>query len=160
MQIRLAGAEDWEAVRDLRLEARRTAPLAFGSTVAQEQDRSAEDWTRWIATADVFLAEDDGVPRGLASAVDNGDGSTSVFAMYVTPAARGCGLSHRLLDAVVTGCRDRGGSRLLLHLADGNPAAAGSYAAYGFTPTGRRQPLPHAPHVGETELSVDIAPSD
>lgn len=162
MLIRRARAEDWQAVRDLRLEALTVAPMAFGSTLAQEQDRLESDWVGWIATAHLLGAFDDDIPGtadravGMVSGIDRGEGSMAVYAMYVTPAARGSGLAHRLLDGLAAACRSLGGHRLVLDVTEPNLAALAVYLGYGFTPTGRTKPLPHAPDVEEIEMAVDI----
>ena len=35
-ELRTVGADDWQAMRDIRLDALREAPYAFASTYAQE----------------------------------------------------------------------------------------------------------------------------
>ena len=42
--VRRVGAEEWERLRVIRLRALTDAPMAFGSTLADEQARSDEFW--------------------------------------------------------------------------------------------------------------------
>jgi hypothetical protein len=47
---------DWQALRDIRLEALRAAPTAFGSTYQQEAARGEAHWHARIARGGTFLA--------------------------------------------------------------------------------------------------------
>ena len=76
----------------------------------------------------------------------------SLTAMYVEAAARGSGCARRLVDAVAGAAREAGASSLLLHVTEGNLPAERLYRRCGFIPTGRRQPLPHAPQLAEVEM--------
>jgi hypothetical protein len=72
---RLAQAEDWRAVRALRLRALADAPDAFEITLAQAEQWTDEDWRRRAAEGDerlTFVEEDDdgnlgGMAVGLSS---------------------------------------------------------------------------------------------
>ena len=72
MEIRSTTGDDWELVRDVRLRALAEAPLAFGSTLADERDRSEDEWRRWAGrgrSGDGVMFVADGGDRfvGLAS---------------------------------------------------------------------------------------------
>lgn len=53
-----------------------------------------------------------------------------------------------------------GAREVALWVADGNTAAAAAYRLAGFVPTGRRQPLPSNPAVGEEEWVLAVPALD
>jgi hypothetical protein len=71
-RIRTFVPHEWSTYRDLRLRALADSPDAFGSTLAEEQDRSDAEWSRRLASgADSrsnlpLVAEVRGEPIGLA----------------------------------------------------------------------------------------------
>lgn len=56
----------------------------------------------------------------------------NVHDVYVAPACRGQGLSHRMLQRVEDVARARGCGKLTLEVLDGNAAAIASYRRFGF----------------------------
>jgi GNAT superfamily N-acetyltransferase len=74
----------------------------------------------------------------------------------VSPPHRGRRLAEHLIDAVRGWALDGGADELTLWVADGNTAAVRAYARAGFVPTGRRQPLPSDPSVGEEQWALGL----
>jgi RimJ/RimL family protein N-acetyltransferase len=97
-----------------------------------------------------FVAEVDGAPAGIAAGCPSPE-RTGLISMWVDPAHRGRRLADALIGAVLAWAVDEGARELTLWVADGNEAATRAYARAGFAPTGRRQPLPSDPAVGEEE---------
>ena len=64
-----ADAEDWAAVREIRLRALSDAPDAFASRLADERDRPESQWRDRLSSPDAstFLALDGGEPVGLVT---------------------------------------------------------------------------------------------
>ena len=54
--VRATVVDDWQVLRDIRLEALRDAPAAFGSTYERESGRGEARWRDWIARGGTFLA--------------------------------------------------------------------------------------------------------
>ena len=48
--VRETVMDDWQALRDIRLEALRNEPTAFGTTYEQEAARGQEHWHRLART--------------------------------------------------------------------------------------------------------------
>ena len=97
-----------------------------------------------------FVAEAGGLPAGLAAgraAVTH----LGLISMWVRPAHRGHRLADHLIAAVRAWGVTQGAGELVLWVADGNAAAMRAYERAGFVPTGRRQPLPNDPDVGEEQ---------
>jgi predicted GNAT family acetyltransferase len=76
--------------------------------------------------------------------------------MWVHPHHRGHGVASTLVDAVAEWAVRDGAGEVALWVADGNAAAAAVYRRAGFVPTGRRQPLPSNPAVGEEEWVLPV----
>lgn len=149
MQIRPAGVEEWERVRDLRLRALAEAPDAFGEQLANAGSADADHWRRyvegWPDSSDhaVLVAADDDGWWGMAVA-DRRRGSpdrADLYGMWVDPARRGEGIGARLVEAVVDWARDRGVATMQLGVTETNPAAMALYRRAGFALTGASEPL-------------------
>src|SRR5262245_34574234 len=111
MQAKITGrrvrAEEWERLRAIRLHALADAPMAFGSTLADEQTRPDEFWRGRAAggASDddraTFIAECDGVWVGIGTCVleegGTGERPAWVFGMWVDPAVRRQGTAQALL---------------------------------------------------------------
>ncbi|GIG63572.1 N-acetyltransferase [Longispora fulva] len=153
--IRRVTPSDAAAVRALRLEALATAPLAFGSTLAEVQARPVEFWTEQIAKNSTggevsqFLAVADG--RLLGSVIGSAEGDlTFIYGVYVRPEARGLGLLDRLTEAVAAWSVEHGRTELRLDVGTHNQPAVNAYRRLGFTETGHTAPYEHGE--GLTEL--------
>lgn len=165
--IRRARAEEWEALRDLRLHSLRADPLAFGSTLAIEaeyvQDRWRERALRGSRAPDssTWVAATEGgrlVGMLVTSVIE---GSVHLFAMWVDPAFRQKGVGGALLDRALTWVsEDHRGRRILLEVNPRQVHAMRLYESRGFRSTGVVRPLGHTPRevVMEMERGPPTAP--
>ena len=159
VSVRRVRAEDWRAVRALRLEALHdpAAPLAFLESYDDAVARPDSFWQERVANAAAGRAAaqfvgitDDG--RWVASVVglreepgthDWGGRpitrlQVQVVGVYVAPDQRGAGLLGRLVDAVRAWAAEHGVDRLRLHVHEHNDRAQAAYRKLGFTFTGAR----------------------
>jgi len=74
------------------------------------------------------------LPEGLA-------GAGEVFALYLTPEARGRGLGRALFGHAVDDLRARGMTPVVVWVFEGNPVGRRFYEAAGFRVDGARQPV-------------------
>ena len=137
--IRVLGVEDAVLYRDIRLEALRLSPEAFGSTYEAEAARPLEFFAGRLSNATVFGAFIGESLFGIAGFRQR-DGlkdqhKGELLGMYVRPAARGSGLGTRLIAAVLGHARGRVEQLQLAVVAD-NEAAYRLYAAAGFVQYG------------------------
>ena len=146
---------DASAFRALRLEALRLCPAAFGSSFEEEQHLTLADFTRRVAPEPpdaVFGAfGDDATLVGMAGFrvhknVKERHKST-LWGMYVQPAAQGRGIAAALVRAIIEHARDLAGVEvLLLTVTADNAAARALYDRAGFVPYGiERRALRLAP---------------
>lgn len=143
MWVHRARADEWEALREIRLAALADSPDAFGSTLAEERDADEARWRGWITGAGwagavaTFVADGPGPLLGMATGYRPNDRPTTgwLFAMWVRPERRGEGIGRQLVAAVEEWAASLDIDRLLLHVTDGNDGAARFYMSCGFVGT-------------------------
>lgn len=137
MVIRRLGIDDFDILRTIRLEALRSDPHAFGSTLEREEGRADADWRAWLGRGATFVAELDDGPVGLVVAMPDEDPATvGLYAMFVAERARRRGLGRQLVDAAVEWAASTGAAHASLMVIDGNEPAATLYESCGFAYTG------------------------
>lgn len=139
--VRLAGPDDVDAFKYIRLEALRLEPAAFASRVEDWQALPDEEWLRRIASGAVFIAFRGDEPVGLMSLMREQSAKSrhraTVVMVYVRASERGAGTGKALLDALTDHARDAGILQLELTVSAENPAAQRFYAREGFAEIGR-----------------------
>ena len=152
--VRATTLDDWQAMRDIRLEALRDTPDAFGSTYARDAAFEPAEWHRRATRDGSFFAFIPGLaePAGLAGGYEEGPGVVELISMFVRPAARGRGVGEALIDAVVAWAKDKGAASVHLWVAESNPPALRLYERCGFTVTPERQQLPSNPALSEVAM--------
>jgi len=150
--------KDWRVMRDIRLEALREDPAAFGSSYAREAVFTETDWRRRASGHGFFayLPDLGAVPVGLVGGIEEGPGVAQLVSMWVSQQARGRQVGTALVTAMADWARDRGLSRLYLWVTDTNRAARTLYERSGFKATGERQPLPSDPARSEIEMMLPL----
>lgn len=155
--VRNVDPEDWPILRDIRLEALRNAPDAFGSSYAEEVPFQQADWLRRISGRSTFFAyvpEISSVePAGLAGGYPEQPGVIELVSMWVRPQARGHRVGEALVTAVADWAKRAEATTLHLWVTEANQSARRLYERCGFTPTGERQPLPSNPSLEELGMA-------
>lgn len=132
-------ADDVSAYRDIRLEALRDSPEAFGSSFEAE-DAQPERWfADRLGSTTVLGAFSGPMLVGIAGfAVQQGQKRAHkgmLWGMYVRPAARKSGVGQRLIEAILD--LARGHVELIqLSVVQENAAARRLYARLGFVDYG------------------------
>jgi GNAT superfamily N-acetyltransferase len=136
--LRRTRGDDWSALREIRLEALRDTPDAFGSTYDEALRFSNEEWRTFAEQRCYFLAERDGTVVGMISGgLNDAHPDTHwLYGMYVTPSERGAGTAQRLVGEVTEWARAAGASEIYLHVGSTVARARAFYAKLGFEPTG------------------------
>ena len=163
--IRRTTADDWQQVRDLRLEMLEDTPLAYGETLATGLTHGEAEWrsrgARGQAPHSVLLAavdDETGEWVGTMGGYLDAPGSPMLVGVYVRPSRRGkeAGVADALLDTVVEWARTEG-SALTLHVHEDNARAVAYYRRRGFEPTGVTVPYVLDPASRELELRLPLA---
>lgn len=158
--VRRIQAEEWGRLREVRLRTLADAPMAFGSTLADEQSRPDAFWQERAAggaageTRITFIAERGDQWLGTATGIpsDEEPGGVSLVGMWVDPLVRRTGAATRLAEAVMAWGRDRGAHQIDLMVTETNEPAVRLYTGLGFCPTGETEPLPHTPSLSEVRM--------
>ena len=150
--VRRVRADEWEALRELRLRALADAALAFSTTLSEAKARD-DAWWREAARRG---AEDDDWATFVAAGGDRllgmatGHNPTeqhhpiddptlpSLMQMWVAPEFRRRGLGRQLVDAVDRWAAARGAPVLRLGVTQSETRSVAFYEALGFRDTGRR----------------------
>jgi GNAT superfamily N-acetyltransferase len=155
--VRETVPDDWQALRDIRLEALREAPAAFWSTYEQEVLRGETYWRDRIAGGGTFLAFIPEVsaskPIGLTGGYQLDPVTVELVSMYVRPVARGRGAGEALVAAVINWASKRNAESVHLWVTETNSHARALYERLGFAPTGERQSLPRDPGLSEVAMA-------
>jgi GNAT superfamily N-acetyltransferase len=158
--VRATTLDDWQAMREIRLQALRDAPDAFGSTYAREIAFEPAEWHRRATRDGSFLAFlPDGELAGLAGGFEEEPGVVELVSMFVRPQARGRGTGVALVDAVAAWARNRNAASVHLWVTETNKPAIRLYERCGFTATAERQPLPSNPALGELGMTRPLTRS-
>lgn len=178
-EVRAVRADEWAAVKELRLEALRdeAAPIAFLETYETAlgrpdsfwRDRAAgashgttarqfvavADGGRWLGTV-VALVEEAGTEDIFGWSIE--ERQAQIVGVYVRPEARGGRVTSELFSAACAWAYSLEGlGRVRLHFHQDNARAEGFYRKFGFVRTGRAVPKPDDPSEVEYEMVLDKA---
>jgi len=147
--VRGVGPDDWVALRGIRLEALADTPEAYGSTLADVSTWPDERWRLMAGRRANFLAELDGRVVGMVAGGMNSEwpGTRWMYAMYVTPDARGTGVADDLVNKVSQWARGEGVGQLYLSVTVTVARARAFYERVGFRLTGTTTSMSRDPGV-------------
>jgi GNAT superfamily N-acetyltransferase len=165
-----ATADDWAAMRDIRLEMLADTPLAYLETLATAEARTEPEWRErarqhtlpgsLVLGALAPPTDGAGTGRrwvGTMSGYRRPEGVPCLASVYVAPAHRGTDLPRRLLAEVVAWARDEvGADQLLLEVHEHNPRARRFYEREGFVLTGGWTPYRLDPSTRDLEMALDL----
>jgi ribosomal protein S18 acetylase RimI-like enzyme len=139
IRIRRLSPDDASLYRDIRLEALRLSPEAFGSTFAAEHPQPLSSFAARLERAAVFGAFCGGDLCGIAGFFGKQGPKDShkggLWGMYVRPDMRKFGIGRRLVEAVIEHAVQHV-EILQLTVVSGNEAARRLYAKLGFVEYG------------------------
>jgi ribosomal protein S18 acetylase RimI-like enzyme len=149
--VRALSEDEWQTYRQIRLAALRESPEAFISKLDEEDGFDEDFWRLRMRRSTRLLAERDEVAVGVVSLSDakpihddsdlQGEDVSELFAMWVSPAARGTGVAWRLVDAAAAEARRQKRSHLMLWVVVDTGRAVAFYSSYGFRPSDSRRPV-------------------
>jgi GNAT superfamily N-acetyltransferase len=136
--VRRAVLGDEPILREIRLQALREAPVAFGSTYEREVARTTADWQRWMSPGVAFVLYEPAGARGMVAGVhDETDPAVvHLMAMWVHPKIRGSGGADELVAAVISWAQSEDAKLVRLKVIQGNDRARCFYERMGFRSTG------------------------
>jgi ribosomal protein S18 acetylase RimI-like enzyme len=157
-------ASQWPLLKRLRLAALADSPDAFSPTLEETLAHPDAYWQTWAERAQeagrrVFIANVNGDPAGLVSAVRDDDGVGHIGAMRVDPLARRAHLGRSLLRSGCDFLAAAGCGRIVLTVTETNAAAIAMYESEGFALTGRSQPLRPGSPLANLEMAREKPPA-
>jgi GNAT superfamily N-acetyltransferase len=175
--IRSIRADEWPAVKELRLRALRdpVAHLAYLETYEDAAARPDSFWQERAAgaaegtsgTQQIVAEGPDGLWLGTLAVLVEEAGTTDwagfpverrqghVVGVFVRPEWRGSGLTKALFDAGLEWAWANGVERMRLIVHPENVRAQGAYRKAGFVPSGRTVPLAGGPGDHELEYVLE-----
>lgn len=161
IQIRRLEPAEGAAYREIRLEALRLNPEAFGSTYEAERVRPLEHFSERVAGCPVFGAFRGAEIVGMSGFLGREGVKDAhkgyLWGMYVQPGARNAGVGRKLAEAVIDYAR-RHVEVLQLDVVSENEAARRLYASLGFVEYGieRRALKQHGRYYDEILMAIDL----
>lgn len=155
------GDDEWERLRDLRIEALTEDGSVFASSLERESGFRESHWRMRLRASPWFVAVEDGRDTGLVCAISEpgaGPDDRHVVSLWVRAERRGHGVGGALLDAAVGWARQDGATTVSMWLLEGNEPAAALYRGHGFAPTGLTMPLPRDPSRIEHRWELTVQP--
>ncbi len=129
----------WMEYRDLRLEALKNEPIAFGSSYEDEKDYTEDTWKAMLKN--VIFALIDDKPVGMIVLVISLKPKVkhiaNIFGIYVKKRYRQKGLGKLLLDAAISISKEKKLEKIKLGVNPEQEAAVSLYKKYGFVEVGR-----------------------
>jgi ribosomal protein S18 acetylase RimI-like enzyme len=177
VEIRRLVADDWAALREVRLAGLAEAPYAFSSTLDQETGFDEPAWRERLSSTVYFGAERSGPTPALVGLVagfpepaagspggapepEPGPGRPRAWhlvSMWVSPQLRGQGVADCLVSAVCDLARAQGATQIALWVTDVNLRARAFYRRAGFQVTGQRDLVrPEDPDHWEERMVRDL----
>jgi GNAT superfamily N-acetyltransferase len=150
--VRRLHVSDWREFRDLRLEALKSDPLAFGSSFSRESHYTPEKWKDWCRDGATgrrtatFVAINRS--RELVGMVGtfSAEETPHVWGMWTRPEWRNRGVGHQLMERLLGWLdRYRPSRPIILEVNPTRTAAVRIYSAFGFRFNGVEEPLGHDP---------------
>jgi ribosomal protein S18 acetylase RimI-like enzyme len=142
--LQLLTPQNWQLLREARLEALRESPCAFTSSHVYELGWEEAQWRRLFDSAIWIVAREAEDVIGLARSVGEPERPSArhVESIWVAPTHRRRGVLRDLLHSLAELEQQMGVTDLLLWVLEDNHGAQRAYEALGFKPTGERQFLP------------------
>lgn len=132
--------DDWPSYRRLRIEALRTDPQAFGSTLESTLRRPDDWWRQRLVDAAagkdqwLFFAKKGEDLLGMVGAVSEEPKVAEVISMYVTPLVRRQGVARLLLRTQMEALTKAEIRTVRLQVRPSQIAARTFYSSEGFVP--------------------------
>ena len=138
--VRRLGEADYEALREIRLEALRLHPEYFSAELEIEEAMTREQWLARMASAATLGGFIGGVLSGIIVFAQPASKKTrhtgELGAMYVRAATRGTGVADALIEAAIDHAVDEV-EQLKLTVNAENARAIRFYERHGFRTIGR-----------------------
>ena len=141
--------EQWQRYREIRLEALREEPQAFGSAYTDMEQKSPEYWQGRLAEAAqgekswlLFAQEGERLIGMIGAFYDETQETARIIAVYVSKAERGVGVGKALMEGILFKISKKIGIRkIALGVNQEQTAAVKLYQRFGFVVTDEKEEM-------------------
>jgi GNAT superfamily N-acetyltransferase len=168
IDVRQIRSDEWERLRDIRLEALLDTPSAFATTFSEAEAFPDSLWQERATAGAVgkeqitVLAVSDERTVGMTVALGRPDSRhkiVPIVSVFVVPSERRKGVARRLLTTAQKWARDHGATRTSLWVEEENVPARRFYESIGYVATLDRQPIRSRPRTWEIRLERALIPA-
>jgi RimJ/RimL family protein N-acetyltransferase len=136
--IRQFTAQDWQAARDIRLQALKTNPTVFSFTYEKALTLTEQDWKQRLSdpnTGIFGLIDDTGKCIGMTGVAIRSENpqDANLWGSWIHPDHRGKGYSDLLYKARIDWARQKGLKRITVSHRESNKASFRANQRHGFT---------------------------
>lgn len=142
LRVELLGPDQWQRLREIRLNSLQDSPDAFGGNYETESKMGQEEWEAKFTSLDFLIVSSDQSDIAIMSVeVLNGDyGATCwIGGCWSDPRYRGRGALRALFNFLDEHADIKNWRRQGLGVWDNNEDAIAAYKAIGFSEVGERQ---------------------
>lgn len=140
IKIKKIDKSDWKKYKEIRLEALKNDPSAFGSSYELESKRSDEDWQKRFEDSDLqeskklfYAAQSNEQFVAIGGAFRDENNEWNIIAIYTKPEKRGMGVGSKLLSSILDDLKGRNIPKIFLRVNVNQAAAVLLYKKLGFT---------------------------
>ncbi|MET8798500.1 GNAT family N-acetyltransferase [Nocardia sp. NPDC004568] len=156
--IRRLEPNEWRINREIALAMADHDGLDFPSRRADMEKKTEREFLADFDRLESFVAFRDGRPVGRIRLLHGDDPRVpEMKAVWVSPDARGGGISDQLMAATLTWARRHECSAVTLWVRENNEHAVNLYLRSGFRPTGDSGPHFSEPELRLIEMRIDLA---
>lgn len=148
LKVELLGADQWQRLREIRLNSLQDSPDAFGGNHEIESKMLQEEWEAKFTSLDFLIVSTAQIDIGIMSVeVLNGDhGATCwIGGCWSNPRYRGQGALRALFDFLDEHAELKNWGRQGLGVWADNEGAIAAYKAIGFSVAGEKKPSERQP---------------
>jgi RimJ/RimL family protein N-acetyltransferase len=143
VKVELLSADDWQRLREARLQALKSDPEAFGGNFEKESQQSESEWRKRFDKEDYLVVSLDRRDVGMLyiEVLDGDHGTTCwIGGCWTNPDVRGRGAMRAMFDFIDRNAIVKEWARQGLGVWDENKSAINAYLSLGFEYAGELIP--------------------
>ena len=165
MIVKRVTSSDWQEYKEIRLEALKKEPHAFGSSYIKEKERSENEWKDKLAKSESYngssflcaIAKENKFVA-IGGAFQDENKQWNIITIYTKKEFRGQGLGQKVFQSIIDELKTRKVKKIYLCVNALQTAAQALYEKNGFRVTKiiKNQILGDGKHYDEVEMVIDL----
>lgn len=139
MTVKRVASSDWQEYKEIRLEALKNEPQAFGSSYNKENERTESEWQNKLAKSEdlngisfFYAILKEGVFVAIGGAYQDNNKQWNIIAIYTKKEVRGQGLGQEIFKSIINELKARKIKKAYLCVNTLQIAAQALYKKNGF----------------------------